>query len=81
MAYSNGRIYMFGGELQPRVPVPAATYVCDLASGTWRKLETARDSQGQHLAQSINSCCHANCPFSLDQTCCLNACDCLSQSL
>jgi N-acetylneuraminic acid mutarotase len=44
MAYANGRIYMFGGELQPRVPVPAATYVYDLAAGTWSKLETAGDT-------------------------------------
>jgi hypothetical protein len=52
MAYANGRIYMFGGELEPRVPVPAATYVYDLASGIWSKLATAGDSRGHYLAQS-----------------------------
>jgi N-acetylneuraminic acid mutarotase len=57
MAYANGHIYMFGGELQPRVPVPAATYVYDLANSTWSKLETAGDSLV--LSQAFCSSCVA----------------------
>lgn len=55
MAYANGRIYMFGGELQPRVPVPAATYVYDLADSTWSQLKTAGDVLA--LSSVLSSAC------------------------
>ncbi|WIA40680.1 hypothetical protein OEZ86_004378 [Tetradesmus obliquus] len=53
MAYANGRIYMFGGELQPRVPVPAATYVYDLADSTWSQLKTAGACPGPRVAATM----------------------------
>lgn len=53
MAYANGCIYLFGGELEPRVPVPADTYCYDLAAGSWSKLDTAGECPGPRVAAKM----------------------------
>lgn len=53
MAYANGRIYLFGGELQPRVPVPADTYCYDIAAKSWSKLDTAGQCPGPRVAATM----------------------------
>lgn len=47
------RVYLFGGELQPRVPVAADTYCYDLESSTWSKLATTGTCPGPRVAATM----------------------------
>ena len=52
-ATGQGKIVLFGGELEPRCPVPNDTYELTLASGKWRKLEATGDVPSPRIAPTM----------------------------
>jgi N-acetylneuraminic acid mutarotase len=53
LAAVNNKLYLFGGEQQPRVPLPATTYCYDIDNGTWVALSTTGCCPGPRIAASM----------------------------
>lgn len=53
LAVVGNTVYCFGGELQPRVPVPADTYAYNLDNDGWSKLKTAGTCPGARVAATM----------------------------
>ncbi len=50
MAISSTSLYLFGGEVQPRVPVSNDIYMYDVTSGVWSKLQTTGEAPCARIA-------------------------------
>jgi hypothetical protein len=53
LAAVGSKLYLFGGEQQPRVPLPDTTYCYDIETGTWEALSTTGCSPGPRIAASM----------------------------
>jgi hypothetical protein len=44
LAVIGSTAWLYGGERQPRLPLPADLYACDLSTGNWRLVQTRSGS-------------------------------------